>query len=123
MSRRDRRYLSIAAELALLSNGKMQHGAVLVRGGRVMGRGRNIYKNHPTILETTRKIRSHASRHAEIAAMHGIPANVLRGCTIYIARVRKCGRVGYSAPCAECQQALDKAGVRKIIYTRDEVSA
>jgi diaminohydroxyphosphoribosylaminopyrimidine deaminase/5-amino-6-(5-phosphoribosylamino)uracil reductase len=103
------RFIEIAEKIARSqSNGVQRHGAVIVKGGNIVGSGANRY--------TT-------GTHAEVCALgQGAWLNKLRGATIYIVRIRRDRRFGLSAPCIECQKMLRKYGIRKIYYTTNDIN-
>lgn len=113
---RDRSYLSVARYLAKKSTARNQHGAVIVRGGRVLGTGFNRDRNNPLVV-SPEHIKKGCSVHAEIAAIKDAGGSV-QGATIYVARVSKQGFDRDSKPCERCAEALREAGIRKIVYTR-----
>lgn len=126
LTRRQQAYLNRAIKLAEASTVRQKHGAVVVKGGSVMAVGVNSYTNDPQMFPTNyfsqNKI-PHLQRsnkisiHAEVAAIRRLPAEQLKGATIYIARITQGGQIGFSAPCENCARELLKAGVKKIIYT------
>lgn len=93
-----------------------RHGAVVVKGGRVVSVGINKFRNHPTILEKC-NVRTAASTHAEIDALSRVKDP--HGAVIYVARVNNSGRKRFSRPCPRCYAELERAGVKKIVYTLD----
>lgn len=113
LSRKDQSMLNRARQVAKTSTCKTMHGAVIVKGGRVISVGVNSYRNHPLTVTTPS---SESSTHAEIAAMKACNTD-LRGCIIYIARVNRKGEDRMSMPCVECNKAIIKAGFKKIVYT------
>lgn len=116
MSRRDAAFLSVARYFATKSSAKKMHGAVVVRGGRVLGTGFNKNKNNPEQI-SPEHIKTHASRHAEIEAIRDANWNV-KNATIYVARVNKQGQDRDSMPCATCSKIIESHGIKKIVYTR-----
>jgi len=92
----------------------MKHGAVIVKGGRVIGVGINKNRNHPTIV-SSEHIKDHCSVHAEIDALRKVK-NV-KGATIYVARINKRGEDRMSRPCNNCHNQIEKSGIRKVVYT------
>lgn len=92
----------------------MKHGAVIVKGGRVISVGINKNRNHPTVV-SSEHIKTHCSVHAEVDAIRKVK-NV-KGATIYVARVNKNGQDRLSRPCDRCHKAIQEAGIRKVIYT------
>jgi len=91
-----------------------KHGAVIVKGGRVMSVGFNKWRNHPTIIESS-KVKRECSVHAEMDAISRVTNP--RGATIYIARLSKRGCAALSRPCDNCYKSLIDAGISKIVYT------
>ena len=114
LTNKDRRYLNLALNVAMSSSERMKHGAVIVKGGRVLSVGINKFRNHPAIIESD-MIKTSCSVHAEIDALRKIKD--ARGATIYVARVNKGGLERLSRPCDHCYNAIDRAGISKIIYT------
>ena len=103
------KFLSQAVNLASQSEHRsFKHGAILVKGGKVLSEGVNKY----TI--GTHGLHAH-SEHAEENALRG-KKNYALGSTMYIARVASYGHA-MSKPCHRCQILLKNAGVKKVIYT------
>lgn len=94
---------------------KQQHGAVIVRGGRVVSRGWNLFKNHPENV-SSEHVLDGCSVHAERMAIARCQKTV--GATIYIAR-NKSGRARFSKPCTGCERAIINAGISRVVYTDD----
>lgn len=117
ISKRDQAYLSVASYMATQSKCRMKHGAVVVRGGRVLGTGTNKERNHPMIVSTDH-IKQHCSVHAEIDAIR--KARDVSGATVYVARVNKRGQNRDSKPCSNCYKTMTELGIRKIVYTTSE---
>jgi len=92
----------------------MKHGAVIVKGGRVISIGINKNRNHPTVV-SSEHIKTHCSVHAEVDALRKV--RNAKGATIYVARVNKRGQDRLSRPCDRCHTAIREAGIRKVVYT------
>jgi deoxycytidylate deaminase len=101
--------------LSLRSNMKQQHGAVLVKSGRVISVGWNVLKNDPNNV-SAEHLERYCSVHAEAMAI--ARASQPAGATIYIARSKK-GQERFSKPCRGCERALVQAGVSRVVYTID----
>ncbi|QDK03029.1 deoxycytidylate deaminase [Streptomyces phage Braelyn] len=95
------------------SNMKQRHGAVVVKGGRVLSRGWNVLKNDPNNV-SHEHITRFCSVHAERMALARCKNAV--GATVYVAR-NKSGRACHSKPCDACHAALEAAGVARVVYT------
>ncbi|TMA59122.1 MAG: bifunctional diaminohydroxyphosphoribosylaminopyrimidine deaminase/5-amino-6-(5-phosphoribosylamino)uracil reductase RibD [Deltaproteobacteria bacterium] len=100
----DKRYLRVACRLARRAAGRTSPnpivGAVLVRGGRIVGTGFHRFAG---------------GDHAEIVALkHAGPK--ARGATLYIT-LEPCNHYGRTPPCT---QALIRAGIKEVVCgTRD----
>lgn len=101
--------------VALSSNAVKRHGAVIVKGGSVMGVGYNKYVNSP--FKVSEEHMNRCSVHAEVAAIRNAGGNV-KGATLYVARINNRGESRYSAPCSKCQKVLDDSGIRKAVWTQ-----
>ena len=100
------RYLEIARAAARQSTQKKQVGAVVVRGGRVLGLG---YNREGSCKQTP----GAWSRHAEVVAV--LDAGDARGCTVYVYRGKLSPRL--AKPCASCRVVLKAAGVKRVVYS------
>lgn len=113
MSMKDVYNLNKAMGLALSSQEKHRHGAIIVRQGKVISHGINVRKNDPNICSFPLL---ESGIHAEVAAIKRANTS-LEGATIYVARINKSGQPLLSKPCDRCQAAIEKAGIKKVIYT------
>lgn len=100
---RDTRYFKLAYKASLNSDGRQKHGAVLVKGGRIISVGWNRMKNDP------KNVTRNFSRHAEIHAL--AQAKNVKGATMFV--VRHNGLNSY--PCVNCQEAMMKVGVNWVV--------
>lgn len=107
--------MSVARYLASKSKARMKHGAIIVKGGRVVGTGFNKNRNSPLVVSENH-IKTHCSEHAEISAIKDASFNV-KNAVIYIARVNKNGMDRNSKPCNQCFDVISKLGIKKVIYT------
>jgi deoxycytidylate deaminase len=116
LSKTQRAYLDIAVRLAESSDSNFKHGAVFVRGGRLLSVGVNKWrnKNNIPVIESDGYI-PHLTIHAEIDALARVKD--AKGATVYIARVTKNGEERFSRPCERCEKALMDAGVKRVVYT------
>lgn len=115
LSNRERSYLNLAIKVAASSSMRQRHGAVIVKGGRVLSVGINKFRNDP-MSTVTERIKTDCSIHAEIDAMSRCDP---RGASVYIARLNNSNNVRYSRPCESCYDALRAAKVKKIVWTED----
>lgn len=108
-SKKDESFLRLAMRIAEQSDCSTRHGAVIVKGGRVLGVGFNKVRNTSQLDVYEYNI------HAEIDALRN--AKNAKGATIYVARINRKGQYRMSLPCSKCLCALEKAQVKKIVFT------
>lgn len=113
LSSKEKARLEQAKKVASTSSVREKHGAVAVRGGRVVGVGVNSYQNDHNLFDI---LPFNRTTHAEQACLRAIGENA-RGAVMYVARVNRDGEEKMSKPCSMCQKALREAGVRKVVYT------
>ena len=118
LSNRERAFLSVARYLASKSEARQRHGAVIVKGGSVIGTGFNKDRNHPDNV-SPEHIKAHCSVHAETEAIRDAGWNV-RGAVLYVARVNAYGEDRYSKPCDRCTVIIEETQIKKVIYTRSD---
>lgn len=118
LSNRDRSYLGVARYLAGKSNARNTHGAVIVKGGRVIGTGWNKNRNNPTIV-SPEHIKTDCSYHAEEVAIREAGEDNVRGAIIYVARINKNGEDRDSKPCPKCSLLIKQTGIKRVIFTME----
>lgn len=100
---------------AELSESHQQHGAAIYKGGSLMSIGVSVVKNDPLYVgEATRN----PATHAEALAIRACGPIDLSNATIYVARVNNHGEPRLSKPCPDCQSAIDKAEIKRVVYTQ-----
>ena len=115
LSRSEQAFLSVARYFAAKSAANKKHGAVIVKSGRVLGRGCNKDTNNPMRV-SPEHIKTHCSRHAEIEAIRDANWNV-DGAILYVARVNRQGQDRNSKPCKYCELVINETNIKKVIYT------
>jgi deoxycytidylate deaminase len=115
LSKRDNAYLSVARYFATKSSAKNTHGAIVVKGGRVVGTGYNKNKNNPHFV-SPEHIKTNCSVHAERSAIKDAGYDV-KNAVIYIARVNRQGEDRDSKPCSRCLELIEESGIKRIVYT------
>ena len=104
----------LARNASKYSDHRVKVGACVVKNGKPVSVGFNICKTHPQY--TKGKVRS---LHAEIRAIIN-SATDLAGSTIYIYRQHKNGNPALARPCELCQEIIQDAGIKWMIYTTDK---
>jgi deoxycytidylate deaminase len=118
LSNSEKSFLSVARYMATKSTSRQRHGAILVKGGRVIGTGFNKDRNHPDRV-SPEHIKTHCSVHAEIDAIRDASWNV-KGAVLYVARVSPRGEDRYSKPCTRCEVVIEETQIKKVIYTEGD---
>lgn len=116
LSVKERARLAQAKRVAAVSDCAYKHGAVGVKGGRVLGVGVNSYRNSKDIYDSLPD--DARSTHAEEALLK-VMGDAARGSTVFVARVNRSGDERMSKPCPRCTILLKEAGVRRVVYTVD----
>lgn len=107
--------------------GKFKMAAcVLNPKGYVIGSGINSYKTHPIMANGFYKeeqIYLHAEAAAIVEAMRTTPESDLKGCTLYVVRVKKGKNMewaeGLAKPCAGCMGLMQSVGINTVEWTED----
>lgn len=110
LSGRDYKRYSTAMKFAQDSTCDSRHGALIYRGGRVLGGAVNRYvKTYPVSCRYSGR-EVNCSLHAEQRALILSRADVT-GATLYSARANgnRC-----SAPCAMCRELMREAGIKYV---------
>ena len=120
LSQRRKRILDLAKHAAMESTyGKLRHGAVVVKGGSIVSFGFNK-DSHSQFGKRFRKVdMGHATQHAEISAILGLPRSATEGADLYVVRINNNCQWRMSKPCPMCEEALRFVGVRRVFYTVD----
>lgn len=109
------RFLEIAIKIAESNEhyDKWRHGAIIVRGGRVLSVGQNKLKNSVQVYEESNPC---VSVHAEVDAIKRCKDT--RNATLYVARYAPSGAAN-SAPCHACRRMAAQHQIKRIIYSID----
>ena len=98
---KDEKYMRLAIEEAKLAleADEVPIGAIIVAGGRIVGRGHNL-------VETLTDVTAHAEIQAITAAASTIGGKYLNDCTLYVT----------VEPCPMCAGALAWSQIGRIVY-------
>lgn len=107
----------LACEHPYYNELKSLHGAVLVKGGRVLAQGINKPKTNQFI--ETYAHHEDCTIHAEAHVILQVRKKIdLNGAKLYVARMRKNDKQpGISKPCIMCQKIIRRYGIKKVFYT------
>jgi tRNA(Arg) A34 adenosine deaminase TadA len=116
-------FINRAIGVALTSQYRFRHGAVITKGGRVLSYSPNVKRNDPNIDH------ENATYHAEEAAIRKfayscsygylLPQGAMKGYSLYVARVGVDNEPLMSRPCDECMNYIYYLGIRKIGFTNE----
>ena len=97
----DERFMeeALAEARAALDAGEVPIGAVVVAGGRIIGRGHNL-------TETLSDVTAHAEMQAITAAEEYLGGKYLNECTLYVT----------VEPCVMCAGALGWSQMKRMVY-------
>ena len=116
LSRKDVSFLRLAAKIAEANGeGEFRHGAVIVNGGRVISVGWNKRRNSSIVMGEDSDY-TDCMTHAEVDALSRANGSS-KGAVMYVARVNDSGYTRFSAPCMNCVIALDKSGVKRVVFS------
>ena len=120
-SKKVKRYFDLGRNLAYNSPyGKIRHGAVLIKGGSVLNASFNKDKYTSFGSRFRSPTRGHATVHAEIGCVLGLPRSVTSGADVYVCRINRNGEFRNSKPCTMCHEALKHVGVKRVYYTTND---
>lgn len=103
----------LVASIANKSQMYFKLGAVVFKRGKILGFGYNSNKTHPKYGSKP----CYQTLHAEGAAIWAAKklGNDTQGATMIVYR-----KNGLNAkPCVHCQKIIEKAGIKKVIYTNE----
>ena len=112
---RQKHFLDYAANIAMKSSMNHKHGVVIVHKKKIISTGFNyILSQHCHDY----------SIHAEISAIASLKGKklktILPECELYVVRIGPNdynNMLKYSKPCCNCQQAINKFGIKKAFYS------
>lgn len=129
--KKDQKYIDLVSKVAqdVLPVSNARIASAIVIGNTVVGLGRNSYKTHPLQAKygrTEYNIHIHAEIDAIKNSLKRVSVDDLSKATIYISRVKKRDRKhdfipGLSAPCSGCLSAITDFGIRRIVYSCDDI--
>jgi deoxycytidylate deaminase len=112
------RYFDLARNVAFNSQyGKIRHGALLIKGGSIINTCCNKDKFCSFGTRFRDPDRGHATIHAELGCVLGMPRTVTAGADVYVCRINKQGLFRNSKPCAMCHEVLKHVGIKRVFYT------
>lgn len=90
------------------------HVAAVVHRSRIISMGFNSTKTSPRVLALSGNS-DKTCIHAEMDALHR--SHKTEGMDLFVMRRERNGKVGNSAPCKECTDAIRVAGIKNVVYS------
>lgn len=115
--KKEMRLLKKAKASSLNSTCHHKHGALLVKGSRILKVSFNKNSFSSTANRYRRMRRKNpwfGTRHAEIELLSH---RQTQGSTVYVCRVNNHDDLMYSKPCGMCMAAMKHAGVKTVVYS------
>lgn len=123
MTKNQQRLLALALAASAESDyRRVRIGAVIAQGRRIVSVGWNSTRSEPMQLyynQLAKRLAPNHRCHAEIAAIKKAGRNDLQGSTLYVGRWDRMGRLAMCRPCRACRLALERRGIRDVIYTTE----
>jgi tRNA(Arg) A34 adenosine deaminase TadA len=106
-----RQYIDQCMEEAHRSDLHFQHGAVLIKNNKVIGKGFNKYTGH--------KLHHLRSVHAEMKAIQNAGNTDIENAVMYVIRLSNLtdDGLGSSCPCTKCTKFMKLHKIQKVIYS------
>ena len=112
MSKKDD-FKDAAKAMAKKSKFRQRLGAVVVKGGKIVGRGYNYSHSTGKALSD--------GMHAEVSALNNTTAKFRDGSVIYVYRIKgNDNSSGLAKPCGRCEAVMIKMGVKYVHFSTDE---
>jgi deoxycytidylate deaminase len=112
LTKSDIRAINLAITEATRSTLKQKHGSVLFKNRRLISRGYNRIKTHPT-----------AKRHYDFPYIHAEFDAIIKAkqptkhCTLAVVRINNAGDLLNSRPCKSCLEFMRKHQITTVIYS------
>ena len=97
-----------------------KHASCIVHKKRILSFGWNKKKSHPICVEhqdNPERIFLHAEMDAIVRAVNLYGSDILSDSDLYVLRVTKGGRLGYSKPCNGCMSVIRSFKIRNVFWS------
>jgi deoxycytidylate deaminase len=109
------KFFDHARTVALMSEYKFRHGALLVKSNKIIKASYN--KSRAVRFAHKYHLHGTGSLHAEIGCILNLSKERTDGCEIYVVRIAGNGQYAQSCPCSMCQTICSEMGVKRIHYS------
>tara|TARA_R110001583_G_scaffold35701_7_gene118523 strand:- start:2387 stop:2800 length:414 start_codon:yes stop_codon:yes gene_type:complete len=117
LSKREKNYVDLAKKASYQSDHSHRHGAVLVKGARVINVSHNKIKFNSFASRFRQENGEWATVHAELGSVLNVERKNTEGATVYVVRVNTTDDFRLSKPCSMCEAAMKWVGIKKVIYS------
>jgi tRNA(Arg) A34 adenosine deaminase TadA len=120
ISKKDAKFIHLAADYAKQSPCLMKHGCVAVINGKVVSKGYNHYRNN----SKDGFIHDCMTCHAEISALRDVHKKQLpfKKVTLYVCRIDGKNMLQESAPCAHCMDTIRLLNIKRVVHSANDNS-
>ena len=120
LSKKEQNYVDLASRISYQSDHHHRHGAVLVKGSRVINTSPNKSKFNSFASRFYPKEKQWATIHAELGSILNVERKNTEGATVYVVRVSAKDELRMSKPCEMCQAAMKWVGIKKVVYSTNK---
>ena len=115
MGSRHKRWIRLCLKLAQKSGAPdFKHGAVLVRGGKVIAHGTNNHKKPGYLADS---LYGEKMWHSETDVLTKVRKERIDGAILYIAGLSKADNLLCSKPCKCCSKFIQKFNLKAVYYS------
>ena len=117
LSKKERNYVDLASRISYQSDHQHRHGAVLVKGSRIINASHNKMKFNSFASRFFPRQKEWATIHAELGSILNVERKNTEGATVYVVRMSIEDKLRMSKPCEMCQAAMKWVGIKKVVYS------
>ena len=119
-SKKMMKYFQLAKTMAVKSDSKWKHGAVLVSGGTIINTATNLNRPCSFGVQFRKKEMGQATAHAELAVILNMPKQSTNHADIYVVRINSNYEWRQSLCCDMCFNACKFVGIKRIYFSTND---
>ena len=120
LSKKEQNYVDLATRISYQSDHHHRHGAVLVKGSRIINTSPNRSKFNSFASRFYPKEKEWATIYAELGSILNVERKNTDGATVYVVRVGIKDKLRMSKPCETSQAAMEWVGIKKVVYSTNK---
>lgn len=111
----------------MTSQHRWKMGAVITKGSKVMSYAVNVHRNDSNLSLDGSSWHAEENALRSLAWSSGLPytaisTGVMKGYTLWVARVNRLGCTRLARPCKACWKVIKDAGITEVFYTNESGS-